>query len=298
MDYKYILNEVNGPVVTITWNRPDELNTMCVPMVEEFRHALRVADADDTVKVVVFRGAGRAFSAGGDFTELPPRTDTGLPEGTEVGDYMLGLLDWNRSWFDDYLLFSEMRKPVIAQVHGWCLGAATWLTVAADITIAADDAVFGEPEVREGDPSGIILALAAGWKAVMRYSLTGDHIDANEALRIGYVNEVVPRENLDARVQEIARRISLLPLEGIVMNKRMIRKAMDQMGFRNVLLNAADQSAWLAAAWRSSTHGAFGRMAEQEGPAAAIRHRDGPFWPEPFGPHAQRERVERKSTEG
>jgi enoyl-CoA hydratase/carnithine racemase len=296
--YEHILYEVERQVATITWNRPDELNPMGTPLLDEFRHALRAADADDDVKVVVFRGAGRAFSAGGDFGEdLRRDPATGLPEGAEVGDYMLEQLAVMHDWYDDYLLLSDMRIPVIAQVHGWCLGGAAWITVAADLTIASDDAVFGQPEVRQGMPAGMIWALVAGWKTAMQYSLTGDHMDAWEALRVGLVNEVVKADELESRVGELARRIALLPRESIEINKRMIRRGMEEMGFRNALQMAADQSAWLWAAWRRSTHGAFERIAEEQGISAAIRHRDGPFWPERFGPQAKRERVNRDNEE-
>jgi enoyl-CoA hydratase/carnithine racemase len=298
VDYEHILYEVEANVATITWNRPEYLNPMGEALMDEFRHALRAADGDDDVKVVIFRGAGRAFSAGGEFGDDVRRDpDTGLLEGQEVGDYMLEQLAVMHDWYGDYLLLSDMRKPVIAQVHGWCLGGASWITVAADLTIAADDAVFGQPEVRQGMPAGLIWALVTGWKDAMRYSLTGDHLDANEALRLGLVNEVVPAAELEERVRELARRIALLPMESIVMNKRMIRRGMEEMGFRNALQMAADQSSWLYAAWRRPTQGEFERIAEEDGVSAAIRHRDGPFWPEPFGPLANRERVSRETKE-
>jgi enoyl-CoA hydratase/carnithine racemase len=296
--YEHILYEIDGAIATITWNRPESMNPMGAPLMDEFRDALRTADADDEVKVVVFRGAGAAFSAGGDFGEDIRRDPTtGLPEGTEVGDYMLEQVGVMHDWYGDYLLLSDMRTPVIAQVHGWCLGGASWISVAADITIASDDAVFGQPEVRQGMPAGLIWALVGGWKDAMRYSLTGDHLDAAEALRIGLVNEVVPRSELDDRVAELARRIALLPRESIEINKRMIRRGMEEMGFRNALQMAADQSAWLYAAWRRSTQGEFEQRAQDEGISAALRHRDGPFWPEPFGPRANRERVNRVNEE-
>lgn len=291
--YEFILYEVADHVATITWNRPDAMNAMSPALLGEFRNALRRADQDPEVKVIVFRGAGRAFSAGGDFddeSEMSKRGPSGLPEGMEVGEYMMRVLAEMRDWYDDYILLSELSKPVIAQVHGWCLGGAAWMAAAADITIASDDAVFGQPEVRQGQPAGMIWALAAGWKHALRYSLTGDHLDANEAARIGVVNEVVPRAELEARVRELARRISCLPLESIVMNKQMIRRGMDAMGFRTALLMAADQSAWLYGAWRQTTQGVFDQMVKEQGLGAAVRARDLPFRPEPFGPRKASEK--------
>ncbi len=284
-----VLYEVRDAVAHIVWNRPERLNALSPSLLDAFRAALSRADSDPAVRVVVFAGAGRAFSAGGDIVSDRARTDTGLPEGVDVGDYMLAMREELLEWHGDYIRLAEMRKPVIAQVHGWCLGGGAWMAVAADITIAADDTVFGQPEVRQGMPGGAIWALAAGWKNALRYALTGDHLDAAEALRIGLINEVVPRAELDARVDELARRIALLPPEASELNKRMIRRALDAMGFREALTSTAEVAGWLMGAWRRDGQGAFDQRAEREGLSAAARARDDPFRPEPFGPRSERD---------
>ena len=287
--YVDILVEGRDRILTITLNRPAQLNAISPRMLSEVRSALQYGENDPGVAVIVIRGAGRAFSVGGDYAEVAARDPaTGLPEGMDVGTYMQQAVGVLRAWYADYLFIADMRTPVISQVHGWCLGGASWLAVATDLTVAADDAVFGQPEVREGRVAGLIWALVVGWKNAMRYALTGDHLDASEALRIGLVNEVVPREQLDERGRELARRITCVPQPAVEMNKRMIRRGMDVMGFREALLLAAELSAWQSGSSPIGTEPSFDELVRKLGPSGAARARDRPFWPEPFGPHAER----------
>lgn len=276
-EYETIRYEVGDGVCRITLDRPDQLNALSPQLLTELRDAITRSEADPDVRVNVLAGAGRCFSAGGDLGELPTRSPSGVPEGMDVGTYMLAWREELREWHDDYLRFAEMRKPVIAQVHGWCLGGGAWLAVAADMTFASSNAVFGQPEVRQGMPCGAIWALVAGWKHAMRYSLTGDRLDAGEALRIGLVNEVVADEELAAHVSEIARRVALLPMDAIVLNKQLIRRSIDAMGFRQALLVAAEHSGWLMGAWRPEIDGAFEGLVASEGVGAAVRQRDAAF---------------------
>lgn len=280
-DYAEVTYDVRDGIARIVLDRPEDMNPLTPRLLTEVRDALARVDRDDAVRVCVLSGAGRAFSVGGDLGEVPRRSASGVPEGMDVGEYMFAMREELREWHADYIRIAEMRKPVVAQVHGWCLGGAAWLAVAADITIAADDTIFAQPEVRQGMPAGVIWALAAGWKHALRYSLTGDRLDAEEALRIGLVNEVVPAAELGSRVDELARRIALVPMEATVVNKQMIRRSLDAMGFRQALMVGAEHSGWLWGAWRDDVHGAFERAADERGIAAAVRERDAPFRPEP-----------------
>lgn len=171
------------------------------------------------------------------------------------------------------------------------------MVAAADMAVASSDAVFAQPEVRQGQPAGMIWALATGWKNALRYSLTGDHLDAAEALRIGLINEVVEPGELEARVNELTRRICLLTSESIELNKSMIRRGMDAMGFRTALMMAGEQGGWLFGAWQRDVHGAFEELAAREGVAKAVRLRDEPFRPEPFGPRSAVNRKQQQSGE-
>jgi enoyl-CoA hydratase len=280
-EYAEIGYDVRDGIARVLLDRPEDMNPLTPRLLTELRDALGRVDRDDAVRVCVIAGAGRAFSVGGDLGDLPRRSASGVPEGMDVGEYMLAMREELREWHDDYIRIAEMRKPVVAQVHGWCLGGAAWLAVAADITIAADDTIFAQPEVRQGMPAGVIWALAAGWKHALRYSLTGDRLGAEEAARIGLINEVVPADELAARVDDLARRIAQLPMDSIVLNKQLIRRSMDAMGFRQALQVGAELSGWLWGAWHSDVHGAFERAMEERGIAAAVRERDAPFRPEP-----------------
>src|SRR5262245_29898031 len=178
MAYETILYEKAGPVVTITLNRPEALNAINPQMTAELHGALDVADADADVHAVVITGAGRAFSAGYDIGRRPDGKSSLDPSGVEVADFL------KRWWSTDsdstrrLLHLWHLSKPVIAAVHGWVMGGGFWYCLASDITLAADDAVFAQPEVRHISNTTFLFAALAGWKAAHRYGLTGDHFDA------------------------------------------------------------------------------------------------------------------------
>src|SRR5919197_503698 len=130
-------------------------------------------------------------------------------------------------------------RPVIAAVHGWVMGGGFWYSLACDITLAADDAVFAQPEVRHISNTTFLLAALAGWKAAHRYGLTGDHFDAAEALRIGVVNEVVPRAELMAKARALAERIARVPEPSVRLNKAVTCYGLLAMGVgAGMLMNA------------------------------------------------------------
>ena len=186
MDYEFILFNQDDVVVTITLNRPDAMNALSHQLERELHQALDEADADPAVRVIVLTGAGRAFSAGYDFD------DDVLEDDATAGAVLRRWLDINRRSTEGFMHVMELSTPVIAAVNGWCLGGGFWYALCSDITIASEEATFGQPEVRGISSSSILFAVLAGWKNAHRYTLTGDHFDAPEALRIGVVNEVVP----------------------------------------------------------------------------------------------------------
>ncbi len=174
----------DGAVAVIQFNRPQSLNAITPQMEAELHTAIDCADADESVRAIVLTGDEAAFSSGYDF-------GAAQVFGTET-DRLMHWWNVHMSSPDRHFHLMELGTPVIAAVRGWCLGGGFWYALSADITLAGDDAVFGQPEVRELENSSILLALLAGWKNAYRYSLTGDHFGAAEALRIGIVNEVVP----------------------------------------------------------------------------------------------------------
>jgi enoyl-CoA hydratase/carnithine racemase len=286
--YNTILYDQDEAVVTITFNRPQALNAISDELQEELYAACVRANDDPSCKVVIIKGAGRAFCAGYDLSGLAAtRTwPGGLPEGVDVGT----LLDQQRAsmkrGWRNQLFFGEMDKPVIGQLHGWCIGGGTWYALSMDILVAAESCTIGQPEVRNGDGGSFVWATRVGWSNALRYQLTGDHMDAREALRIGAVNEVVPDDQLDAHVMKLAKRIALLPMESIKLNKAMIRKGMDAMGFRNAQAMCIEIATLVETSWTKANERWDGIMAEK-GLRAYLEDRDGPFLPEPFGPRSK-----------
>ena len=183
MSYEMILYEKAEPVLTITLNRPQALNAINPQMTAELHQALDAGDADPDVRAIVLTGAGRAFSAGYDIGPRPDGRSSLDATGVEVAEFLKGW--WTRDGDSTRRLLHlwHLSTPVIAAVHGWVMGGGFWYSLAADITIAADDSVFAQPEVRHVSNTTFLFAALAGWKAAHRYSLTGDHFDAAEALR-------------------------------------------------------------------------------------------------------------------
>ncbi len=286
--YNTLIYDQDEAVVTITWNRPQALNAITAELEDEFYEALKRAGADPTAKVVIVNGAGRAFCAGYDISDVNSMRSWpgGLPAGLDVGTFLdRQRAAKKRSWRNQ-LLPSEMDKPVIGQLHGWCIGGGTWYALSFDILVAAESCTIGQPEVRNGDGGSFVWATRVGWSNALRYQLTGDHMDAREALRIGAVNEVVPDDQLGAHVMRLAKRIALLPMESIKLNKAMIRKGMDAMGFRNGQMLAMELSTLVESSWGKENE-RWDKIQAEGGLRAYLEDRDGPFLPEPFGPRSK-----------
>jgi enoyl-CoA hydratase/carnithine racemase len=276
-----ILCEQDGPVGIITLNRPEAMNTISHELEVELHAALDRAEQDPSVRVIVLTGAGdRAFSAGYDLTETP--------DFKTAGEALRHWWDVDKKTPPYHWHILTLEKPVIAAVHGWCLAGAFWYSLACDITIAADNTTFGQPEIRETQNSTALLPFLIGWKNAARYALTGDHFDAEEALRIGVVNEVVPREELMDRALELANRIAMVPADSVRLNKRITAFVLDTMGLRTAL----DGAGFLSAIVHSSADDSpeLAEMFEvrrTQGMSASLKVRDDKFRPEPGGPRSK-----------
>lgn len=273
----------DGPVAVLTFNRPQSLNAISPGMEAEFHHALDVADADASVRAIVVTGEGRAFSSGYDFgAETEPDTEA---------ERLKFWWQLQVSGRDRYLHLMELGTPVLAAVRGWCLGGGFWYALSADITIAGDDAVFGQPEVREFANSTILFALLAGWKNAYRYSLTGDHFDAAEALRLGLVNEVVPADRALGRAVELAQRIALVPPDSVRMNKALTFLGLEALGLRAAMRNADLVSVIIHGSHDSPDLDELRRIRREQGMRASLAFRDDRFRPEPGGPRSRAREV-------
>ena len=173
-NYKTILYEKQRHGVLITLNRPNALNAMNQDLLAELDHALADAETDAEIRAVVLTGAGRTFSVGEDISGDDPATawPYGIPQGSSLVHEYNRLRDADRRDILGRQLYRwEYPKPIIGAVSGWCLGAASWLALTCHMTIAADDAVFGQPQVRHGANTDFIWVTLAGFKNALRYSL-------------------------------------------------------------------------------------------------------------------------------
>ena len=283
MNYETILYDTTGAVATITLNRPQSLNAISPQMTAELHTALDAADADASVRAIILTGAGRGFSAGYDIARRPDGRSSLDPTGVEVADFLKRWWTTDSNSVRHLLHLWQLGKPVIAAVHGWVMGGGFWYSLACDITIAADNAVFAQPEVRHISNTTFLFAALAGWKAAHRYSLTGDHFDAAEALRLGIVNEVVPAAELMTKARALAARIARVPEPSVRLNKAITCHGMLAMGLGAGMLANIPLSALAHASFNSDRADLLAAM-QQGGLRAFLDARDGKFIPEPFGP--------------
>jgi enoyl-CoA hydratase/carnithine racemase len=288
-DYQEILYQKQRGGVLITMNRPEALNAITRSMLKELHQALDKAEADPEVRAVVLTGAGRAFSSGFDQrTTSGRRRDIQWPYGMPTNMSTADLLNY---WsVDDAKLLHilELTKPVIGAIRGWAMGGGCWLALFTHITIAADDAVFAQPEVRHGSNTSFMWTLLAGFKNALRYSLVGDHIDAQEALRIGLINKVVPADQLIEECFSLVERIAHVPPETVKINLQIAIMGLQMMGLRDAL--RLDQTLSIPAhvMLREEFRRPLDDARASQGTKAYLELRDGPFQPEPFGPRSKK----------
>jgi len=283
MPYETILYEKKGPVLTITLNRPDTLNAINPQMTAELHAALDQADADAETRAIILTGAGRGFSAGFDIARRPDGRSSLDATGVEVADYIHRWWARDRDSSMELMHLWHITKPIIAAVHGWVMGGGFWYALAADITIAADNSVFAQPEVRHTSNTTFLFAALAGWKAAHRYALTGDHFDAGEALRLGLVNEVVPAAELLPRARALAERIARVPEPSVRFNKAVTCYGLLAMGLGAGMLMNVPLSSMAHASYNAQRAELIAAM-QTGGLKAFLEARDGGFRPEPFGP--------------
>jgi len=212
----------------------------------------------------------------------------GLPEGTSVAEYLDTNRNRDRSSMESQLHRWEYPKPIISAVNGWCLGAASWLALSCHMTIASEQAVFGQPEVRMISNTNFIWVLLAGYKNALRYALTGDHLDAQEALRIGLINKVVPHDDLLDESFQIVERIALVSPETVKINLAVATMGLEMMGLHKAWTLGAELSAFAHSSQREDYKRHLDEVRKTGGLRSYIQTRDEPFQPEPFGPRAAR----------
>ena len=283
MEFETILYEKDGGKARITLNRPEKLNALSMKLQRELNTALWEADNDRDIHVIILRGNGRAFCAGYDLTPMqspPPKRDAAAADekytnvyrgGTSLDDDIWQLERQQR----ERMAIWDLHKPVIAQVHGYCLAGGTDLALLCDMIVAADDAVFGFPPVRAmGSPPAHMWTYLVGPQWAKYMLLTGDSISGMQAADIGLILKSVPPDSLESEVESIASKIERIDIELLSPNKRIVNLAMELMGARTMQRMAAenDGRAHQAPAVRE-----FGRIAMTQGLKAALEWRDGQF---------------------
>jgi enoyl-CoA hydratase/carnithine racemase len=197
MDFATIITEKKDQIATITLNRPDKMNTFSSQLARELNDALRQMDTDDQVRVVIVKGAGKAFSTGIDIAEFA---------GKSPQEYQA----WSALMDEMHLTIADMAKPVIAMVHGYAVANGAGLVFAADLAVVAEGTKIGTTAINVGllcTGPIVPITYALGKQKVMEMHLSGDMIEAAEAERLGLVNKVVPLDRLEEETLALAQKI-------------------------------------------------------------------------------------------
>jgi enoyl-CoA hydratase len=277
MTYETLLYGVDGAIATITLNRPDSLNTIVPPMPDEVEAAVHRAIRDSAVKVIVLRGAGRAFCAGYDFGEGFHHWDEMLTtEGEwDPGKDFIGTTSQALAPTQKFMSLWRSPKPVIAQVHGWCVGGGSDFALCADLVIASEDARIGTPYSRLwGAYLSGMWVYRLGLAKAKQHALTGRPLSGREAAEVELINEAVPFDELEATVRERAEELASIPAAQLAAMKLMVNQAYENMGLAStqtlgsildgIMRNIPEAKSWI-------------ERAAEEGVPAVVAERDGLF---------------------
>ena len=266
-DFQHILVDEPLPGVSrITLNRPDSRNALNNTLRSEIYGTLEANDNNSAVKVTILRGAGKAFCAGYD---LKGNNSQNQPFHTSPGDG-----NWARHVVDGFFRVWDLAKPVIAQVHGYCLAGGTELATSCDLVYVADDAKIGYPVVRSmSPPDNQFFPHLMGLRPAMEMMLTGDAISGDEAVTYGFANRAFPVDALETEVLKVAERIARVPTDLQQMNKRAVHRQMELTGVRAAIRSGTEIQA--LAFHTESTRAHFKELAA--GLTDALSKRDGKF---------------------
>ena len=280
-EYKNVLYEVRDHVAIITNNNPEHLNALSVGLKNDIEAAFMEAAHDRNVRAIVWTGAGRGFSAGanmGGRGDEDREREPGL-----LGGYLNSeeYREWGTRWQ------TAVHQPIIGAINGYALGRGFEYCMHSDILIASERAIFGAPEIRMGSIAATRLPFLVNSQWAKRIILTGDHVSAQTALRIGLVVDVVPHEELLDAAFALAQRISWIPPYAVRYNKRMIDGTMEAMGMNTALaysslLDVIGHATGTGEPLIRQTDGVnLTEIQQKEGTRAYIHARDLPFGPSP-----------------
>jgi enoyl-CoA hydratase len=273
-----VLYEAADRVATLTLDRPERLNAITPELVEDLRAALRRAWADADVHAIRLRGAGRAFCAGYDigWGAASMEEAEGDAPWDPVADYAM-----MSRFVDAYMELWRSPKPVVAQVHGFCVGGGTDFALCSDLIVCAEDCRIGYPPARVwGSPTTAMWTYRLGLERSKRLLLTGDALDGRRAAEWGLASEAVPAAELDDAALALARRVAELPSNQLHMMKLLVNTVIEQMGLATTQLVGT----LLDGAARHTPEGAAFSRRALEDVRGAVRERDAPFGDYGAGP--------------
>ena len=216
--YETVLFEKRGPVAHISLNRPDTLNAYNMRMRDDFSEALAAIEIDDEIEALLISGQGRAFCAGADLTEF----------GAAPSQVVARRVRWQR---DVWGQLNSLNIPVIAALHGYCIGSGVEIALLCDLRVAAEGTIFAMPEVQLGmipaAGGSQTLPRNCGTSAALHLLLTGKRLDASEALKLGLLTRLVPPEKLEESAWQLARQLCEFPGPTSVYVKQAMRKGLD-----------------------------------------------------------------------
>ena len=264
-----VIDHPRPGVRRLTMNRPEKRNALNNELRGAILAALQEADADPSVKVSVLRGAGPAFSAGYD---LSANNAVDQPYYTAGGAGQ-----WARHVVDGWFRIWDLGKPVVAQVHGYCLAGGSELATSCDLVYVAEDAQIGYPPTRlMSPPDNQFHPWLLGMRTAMEMFLTGDAITGVEAAAKGFANRAFPAAELEGAVLAIAERMALIPTEIQQINKRSVHRAMEIMGMRAAIRAGTELQ---ALAFTTEPSLAYRRQFRRDGASVRdlLSQRDAPF---------------------
>jgi enoyl-CoA hydratase len=266
-----VLYERDGAVATLTLSRPERLNAIVPELIDDLEAALDTAEADDAIRVVRLRGAGRAFCAGYDIgwgAETMEAAEAAGPWDPIADQRMMS------RYVRAYMRLWRSPRPVIAQVHGFCVGGGTDLALCSDLIVCAEDCRLGYPPARVwGSPTTAMWIYRLGAERAKRLLLTGDALDGRRAVEWGLASECAPERELDATAAALAARVALLPANQAQMMKLLVNQAYDQMGLPVTQLIGT----LLDGAARHTPEGAAFTREAMDDVRGAVARRDAPF---------------------
>jgi len=244
MGYDHLILEKKDYIARVTLNHPDRLNAMCPELNDEISKAIHEVNEDDDVKVVIFKGAGRALCAGADLTKVGFVYGWKAPKPGETSKKpsMRARLHFDgKTFFNQCQELLLCQKVTIAQAHGYLLGAGLNFFMNCDLLIASEDCKLGHVEERLGLAGATItpmMILRCGYTRAMELCITGKMIDGIEACRVGMVNRAVPADKLEDEVNRLAAGIAKYPKDGIALGKVSRQIIYDMMGITSGLTHS------------------------------------------------------------